>query len=145
MTDEQKAAIQALIDETYQTAKDRGWWEEENPNIPEKLALIHSEVSEALEDYRNSRRVKEETGWELHELFFCSDDGDITNQPWIADGAPLGTQSAYKPCGFPSELADVVIRVFDLAAHLNIDLLEALERKMEYNKHRPYRHGGKLC
>jgi len=37
--------------EVHMVAIDHGWWGK-NPNIPEKLALINSEVSEALEDYR---------------------------------------------------------------------------------------------
>jgi len=43
------------------------------------------------------------------------------------------------------ELADVVIRVFDLCAALNIDLEKAVSHKNEINKKRPYRHGGKKC
>lgn len=44
---------------------------------------------------------------------------------------------------FPEELADVAIRLFDLAGHLEIDLEAAIERKHEYNLSRPYKHGGK--
>jgi hypothetical protein len=36
----------------HENEKDKGWLEGEY-NIPEKLALVHSEVSEALEAYRN--------------------------------------------------------------------------------------------
>jgi len=45
----------------------------------------------------------------------------------------------------PSELADIVIRVYDLAGALGIDLDAAIEVKHQYNVGRPYRHGGKRC
>lgn len=41
------------------------------------------------------------------------------------------------------ELADVVIRCADAAAYWEIDLQEAVTEKMEANKARPHRHGGK--
>lgn len=50
-----------------------------------------------------------------------------------------------KPEGLPAELADVVIRCFDLAEGLGIDLAGAIERKHAYNASRPARHGGKLA
>ena len=50
-----------------------------------------------------------------------------------------------KPIGFPIEIADVMIRIFDLAGYLRIDLEDAVETKMQYNHSRPYRHGGKLA
>ena len=103
--------LQTLI---YENAVEKGFWSDENPNIPEKLALIHGEVSEALEDYRDG----------LMEVWF-DDDG--------------------KPCGFPTELADTVIRCLDLAAHLGIDLGSVMVIKMQYNKGREHMHGGKKC
>lgn len=48
-----------------------------------------------------------------------------------------------KPEGFPSELADIIIRVMDMAEALGLDLEEAIKFKNEFNKTRPYRHGGK--
>lgn len=40
----------------HENAQNHGWWD--NPRtIPELLVLIHSEVSEALEAYRNNDRV----------------------------------------------------------------------------------------
>ena len=46
---------------------------------------------------------------------------------------------------FNEELADIVIRVFDLAQHFNIDLEKEIMDKDTYNRTRGYRHGGKLC
>ena len=49
-----------------------------------------------------------------------------------------------KPVGIPSELADIIIRVLDIAAMCGIDIQQAVENKMKYNATRPYRHGGKV-
>jgi NTP pyrophosphatase (non-canonical NTP hydrolase) len=50
-----------------------------------------------------------------------------------------------KPVGFPVEIADVMIRIFDLAGYLEIDLDSAVEAKMKFNRQRSYRHGGKAA
>ena len=44
--------------EIHENAIAHGWWEEDR-DIPELLCLIHSEVSEALEGYRNGLREGE--------------------------------------------------------------------------------------
>jgi len=44
---------------------------------------------------------------------------------------------------FREELADIVIRVLDAAEYYKIDLEKEIIIKNEYNKTRPYRHGGK--
>lgn len=41
------------------------------------------------------------------------------------------------------ELADVVIRCYDLAERLGVDLTTAVLEKADYNKDRPLRHGGR--
>jgi len=43
------------------------------------------------------------------------------------------------------ELADTVIRILDMSGHLNINLANAIWKKHQINKNRPYRHGGKLA
>jgi len=57
----------------------------------------------------------------------------------------MSVDVAGKPIGFPSEIADVLIRVFDLAGYLGIDLDSAVEAKMKFNRRRSYRHGGKAA
>jgi len=103
--------------EVHKLAKDNGWWIDADVKIvPEKLALIHSEISEALEEYRNGQ---------LDHLYYRESDG--------------------KPEGFGVELADAIIRILDLCGYLGIDVGELVQLKHEYNKSRPFRHGGKLA
>ena len=107
--------IQELIDEAYTNACAHGWHDTPRP-FPETIALIHSEVSEALEAYR---------------------DGFNLVEDMVTD--------AGKPIGIPSELADIMIRVADAAGEYGIDLEAAIARKLAYNQTRPYRHGNKLA
>lgn len=113
----QQLAINELVKEFHQTAVEHGWWEEPK-TFGELIALIHSEVSEALEEFRNGHDPK--------ETYYTKDK-----------------QGNDKPEGIPSELADIVIRVFDLCGYYNIDIVGMLFEKSEYNKSRPYKHGGK--
>lgn len=132
MSEKSGMTIAELVQDSHERARRKGWWDEQRryavdgryegldpdkiaATIPEKLALIHSEVSEALECYR---------------------DGDMF---------PFVEAENGKPTGFPSELADIVIRVCDLAGALGIDLEGAIRRKAAYNETRPHRHGGKRC
>lgn len=42
---------------------------------------------------------------------------------------------------FREEIADIVIRCFDLAGGLDFDLMEEINKKHAYNLTRPYKHG----
>lgn len=117
-------SIPELIEEAHENAVAHGWWEGNN-NIGMLIALMHSELSEALEELRNHHLP--------NELYF-SGDGYTAPQP---------TECCKKPEGIPAELADVVIRIFDFCGAYKIDLEKAIKIKMAYNKTRPYKHGGK--
>jgi NTP pyrophosphatase (non-canonical NTP hydrolase) len=46
--------------------------------------------------------------------------------------------------GLEAELADVIIRIMDFSAHYNLAIAEAILAKIEFNKTREFKHGGKL-
>lgn len=42
------------------------------------------------------------------------------------------------------EMADIIIRVLDMAKHYGVDIGGAVMAKVHYNEDRPHRHGGKV-
>jgi len=46
--------------------------------------------------------------------------------------------------GFNEEIADIFIRLFDICGTLKIDIEKEIEKKMDKNRERPYRHGKKM-
>jgi NTP pyrophosphatase (non-canonical NTP hydrolase) len=131
--------MDALVRKCHQMSKDKGFWDEGERvfhssgmsaeddlpttsetrvktapwNFGEKIALVHSELSEALEAHRKGNPPSEK----------------ITD----TDGKPYGLVA--------EEMADVVIRVCDLCGKLGIDLGRAILAKTEYNAKRPHKHG----
>jgi NTP pyrophosphatase (non-canonical NTP hydrolase) len=113
-----KQSISEVAKEAHQIAKEHGWWDEDlmaKRSFGDLLALMHCELSEAYEEYREGRTVTET---------YHREDG--------------------KPEGVPTELADCVIRIFDFCAANDIDIEKVILEKMEFNKTRPFRHGKKI-
>lgn len=93
-------------------ATSKGWNETER-SLSEEIALMHTELSEAFEAYRNGDS----------EVLWYEKDG--------------------KPEGVPIELVDCVIRIMHFFGRHEISMNQLLSVKMHYNMTRPYRHGGK--
>jgi NTP pyrophosphatase (non-canonical NTP hydrolase) len=130
-----------LSKEIHQNAVDHGWWEE-GRSFGDIIALCHSELSEALEEYRDGKS----------NLYFdCAvddQDPDCVCEPRHPGCGQYYTNDCgyrgRKPEGIAIELADCIIRILDYCSHAGIDIDEAIRIKHEYNKNRPYRHGGKV-
>lgn len=109
-----------------QSAEANGWhnrWKQlrdandiegQREHVISKVALITSELSEAVEELRDGRGFTET---------YASEGG--------------------KPEGFPVELADAVIRALDLAEMLGIELKDVIQNKLDFNALRGEMHGGR--
>jgi NTP pyrophosphatase (non-canonical NTP hydrolase) len=117
--------LNKLMEKVHQNAIQHGWWEEER-SFGDIIALCHSELSEALEEFRNKKDPK--------EIYYSEEGYEATSV----------TEVCKKPEGIPIELADCIIRILDYCGKENIDIEEAIMIKHEYNKSRPYKHGGKM-
>lgn len=120
--------LQALA---YKQSADKGFHDNEPTEgrallslNAERIALMHSELSEALEELRNGKAPNE------------------TYYPTEVDPyAPYADIGPFKPEGVPSEMADVVIRVLDFCGSNDIDLESMVTEKLAYNATRSRKHG----
>ncbi len=116
--------LNSFAEDVHELAIEKGWWSEEK-SFGDIIALCHSELSEALEEYRNGKPYiyfKEINGFEVSEISVLNDE---------------------KPEGIAIELADCIIRILDYCGNEGIDIEQAIQIKHNYNKGRQYKHGGK--
>lgn len=118
--------LNELSKEIHRNAKSKGFYDQ-TFNIGEKLMLVVSEISEALEADRYDKRcrssiaVKESDTWEEFEAAF-----EALVKDTVED-----------------ELADAIIRILDLAGYLEIDIDWHVRNKMKYNSRWQHLHGKK--
>lgn len=121
--------INELAKQIHEANKAKGFYDDKK-NIGEMLCLIHSEVSEALECDRKGRYATDEI--EMYTDIFYP-EADLFKKEF---------QDSIKDT-FEDELADIMIRVMDLAAFKGVNLEEHIKAKMRYNSLRPHKHGKK--
>lgn len=97
----------------------------------------HSELMHTLEDNDADMRLAEAA----ERVFVLAAIAKISSE---CGEAVAAIQHGEEQDKMVEELADVIIRIFDLCGHLDADLGETLVRKMQHNKTRPYKHG-MLC
>ena len=133
--------LTALAKAIHANAVDHGWWDEER-SFGDIIALCHSELSEALEEYRANRPMVWYACNEADPSTGpCSpaDEFECLNYGKEAECKHKGT----KPEGIAVEMIDCIIRILDWCGRHDIDVDAILAQKHEYNKTRPYKHGGK--
>lgn len=123
-----------------QVNQDNGWLDADGVRrhadgtertIGDEVALLHSEVSELFEEYRDGRIGR----------YYEQKDGDETViVPLASHAYPQGK----KPIGIPSECADILVRLLDFCDSQGIDLYREWHAKVLFNSTRGHRHGGKV-
>jgi NTP pyrophosphatase (non-canonical NTP hydrolase) len=122
--------INELSKQIHQNAIEKGFYEGKK-NIAEMLMLIITEVAEACEADRKENHS------DLSSFEFSMQD-------YTAEDSPTSFQHEFQRLiknTFEDELADIMIRVMDLAGYMKIDLEKQIELKMKYNSLREHKHG----
>lgn len=128
--------LNALAAECHEVSKSKGWLEETR-SFGDLIALMHSELSEALEEFR--------AGKSFNAIYWkCKNCAWIAYEPITAECRHGDwIECDFKPEGIPIEMADTLIRILQFCGTYEVDIQEAYEIKMDFNKGRPHRHGGK--
>lgn len=117
-----------LAKEAHKISKEHGWWDKE-PTFGSLIALMHSELSEALEEYRNGRPM----------VWYACDVSDACCEPghyhYNVNCCRGCGHRGYKPEGIAVELADCIIRILDWAGHEGVKV-DFIIKTLEENRYK---------
>lgn len=108
-------------------------------NVGQTLMLVVSELSEALEaDRKNRRQMLRAFESYLDYAKRPISDFEVKNEncDWIKNIFETTVKDT-----FEDEIADALIRLFDLCGGFGIDIEKHIELKLRYNATRPFKHG----
>lgn len=104
-------------------------------NIVQRLMLVHSEISEAFEAFRDDKYA------DLNTYEECEKATDILSKD-MPDYINASFELLIKDT-LQDEIADSIIRLLAFCAENNIDIEKHIQFKMKYNKLRGFKYGGK--
>ncbi|MDV3706681.1 hypothetical protein CMU55_19450 [Elizabethkingia anophelis] len=143
--------LNELSQQIYEQNEDKGFYEDgnklrtlvaneapelmpvlENLITGQRIALITSEASEALEADRKNKSVNEVRYFDEAWKNTANEVSDETFKHSF-EGVVKDTME--------DEIADILIRVLDFCGANNIDIDFHVQAKLRYNSLRPYKHG----
>jgi NTP pyrophosphatase (non-canonical NTP hydrolase) len=126
--------INETIKLAHELARSKGFWDSGERNIPEALLLVITEIAEATEALRKEHKASPNIPGILYDAYL--------EEPYPMDAETFKHEfETHIKNTFEDEIADTVIRLFDLCGGLGIDLETHILLKINYNKLRGYKHG----
>lgn len=128
-----KDGLKKLQSEIHETALSKGWWKDHEElrsalsNLDPHDYNIGPDLADTL--FKMSRSA-------LIDCEIAEGIEALRNDDSVDDKLPQFKGQAV-------ELADAIIRIFDLAERFDLPVIDALFSKIEFNRGRAYKHGGK--
>lgn len=132
-------SLNEISKDVYEANKLKGF-DVKECNIGQTLMLIVSELSEALEADRKSKRVNINDTQNLTNGYTISGNLSVYTKQGKTDKFIELFKEQVKDT-FEDEIADSFIRLFDLVGALDINIDRHIELKRQFNATREYKHG----